>query len=188
MRWMTSLALAAFAVSPAMAANESAYTKVMTKDAKCEQVSLNEDEGWAESRCPGYQGIPVLIGEGDLRLMVAYGKNAKNEVAYGQTFGPFNMIGETVEWRLKNKKPFATILRWKIDGGPDMPKGEMLVVTQLDAGNQCWVAVVAAHKNKDANELARKAADELAGKAKCSDENFHAAVIGTPDNDIYAGE
>jgi hypothetical protein len=67
-----------------------------------------------------------------------------------------------------------------------MPKGEMLVVTQLEAGNQCWIAVVAAHKNKNANELARQAADELAGTVDCATET--PAIVGTPDNDIFTTE
>jgi len=39
-------------------------------------------------------------------------------------------------------------------------KGQVLVVTQLVEGNTCHVAYVDALANKDANELARKAADE----------------------------
>lgn len=191
MRIVTGLAAAALLALPALSAGakvESAYTKIFTKDSGCKQVDGNEQEDWAVTRCPGHSSIAVFIGEGDLRAMVAYGMNAKNEVAFGQTFNNFNQTGDTIEWRLRGGKPFATILRWKIDGGPDMPKGEMLVVTQLDEGNQCWVAVVSASKNKDANVLARKAADELAGKGKCNDETYRAKVIGTPDNEIYPQE
>jgi len=186
MRFATVAAMAMAAIAPALAKSDSAYTKIMTPDAKCKVVDRNEEEGWAVSKCPGYKGIDVWVGEGDLRAFVGYGPNGQDEAAYGSTFGPFNTTGETVEWRLKDGKPVATILRWKVDGGPDMPKGEMLVVTQLEAGNQCWIAVVAAHKNKNANELARQAADELAGTVDCATET--PTIVGTPDNDIFTTE
>lgn len=186
MRLATVAAMAMAAVMPALAKSDSAYTKIMTPDAKCKVVDSNEEEGWAVTKCPGYKGIPVWIGEGDLRAMVGYGENGSDEMAYQRTFGPFNTTGETVEWRLRNGKPVATILRWIIDGGPDMPKGEMLVVTQLEAGNQCWIAVVAAHKNKKANELARQAADELAGTVDCT--TTEPEIVGTPDHDIFTTE
>lgn len=186
MRFLSLAMLAAAAVAPALAKSDSAYTKIMTPDAKCIQVEMNEEEGWAVSKCPGYKGIDVWVGEGDLRAMVGYGKNGNEEMAYQRTFPLFNTTGETVEWRLKDGKPVATILRWKVDGGPDMPKGEMLVVTQLEAGNQCWIAVVAAHKNKNANELARQAADELAGTVDCA--TTEPEIVGTPDHDIFTTE
>ncbi|MCC6919457.1 MAG: hypothetical protein IT548_09645 [Alphaproteobacteria bacterium] len=178
-------ALASAALASAALANESVYTKLSGPAAHCAELESQPDEGgWYLERCTGHAGIAVFVGEGDLRTMVSYGMNARAEKAASETFPAFNTIGETLEWRLKDGKPFATILRWKIDGGPDMPKGEMLVVTQLDEGNQCWVAVIAAHKNKDANELARKAADEMAGTVTCGDD-YRAKSVGTPDPAIW---
>ncbi|BCW90341.1 hypothetical protein sos41_35090 [Alphaproteobacteria bacterium SO-S41] len=186
MRYATIAVTAALLAGPAVAKSESAYTKIYTPDAKCKTVEQNDDEGWAVSKCPGYKGIDVWIADGDNRVMVAYGAKGRDEAAMSQTFSFFNVTGETIEWRLKDGKPVATILRWKIDGGEDLPKGEMLAVTQLTPGNQCWIAVVAAHKNKDANELARKAADELAGTVDCA--NTPAKIVGIPDEAIYAPE
>jgi hypothetical protein len=182
MRSTICLAAAVLLAAPAAAKTESAYTKLMTEGAGCTVIDANEEEGWSTSRCPGYGGVPVFVSEGDLRLMVSYGWNAKAEIAAAQTFPLFNTIGETLEWRLRDGKPFATILRWKIDGGPDMPRGEVLVVTQLDEGNQCWVATVNASRNKNANELARKAADELAGTVTC--DGSQAPAIGVSDPDL----
>lgn len=181
MRLFACIAAALALVPAASGKTESVYTKLLTPEANCKELESNPDEGGSFlSRCPGYGGIAVYVGEGDLRMVVAYGMNAKGEIAYSQTFPAFNTIGETLEWRLKDGKPFATILRWKIDGGPDMPKGEVLVVTQLEEGNQCWVAMVSANKNKDANELARKAADELAGTVTCSEDTV-AKAYGVVD-------
>jgi hypothetical protein len=180
-------ALALLLVPAAFASNDSAYTKLAGEGAHCRTIEENPDEGGSFlQQCAGHSGIAVFVGEGDLRTFVSYGWNARAEKAATQTFPAFNTIGDTLEWRLKDGKPVATILRWKIDGGPYMPKGEMLVVTQLDEGNQCWIAIVAAHKNKDANELARHAADELAGTVDC--DGFSARTYGTTDPDIYDSE
>jgi hypothetical protein len=46
-------------------------------------------------------------------------------------------------------------------------KGQVLVVTQLAEGNSCHIAYVDALANKDANELARAAADK-SGKFNCA--------------------
>jgi hypothetical protein len=62
----------------------------------------------------------------------------------------------------------------------DDQKGEALVVTQLAEGNQCWIARVSASTNKDANELARKAADKLAGTITCTPET-EPETYGKPD-------
>jgi hypothetical protein len=172
---------------PALAKTESAYTKILADTAKCKTVDSNDQEGWAIAKCPGYKGTDVWVSDGDNRVTVAYGAKGRDEAAFGQTFNNFNVTGDTIEWRLKDGKPIATILRWKIDGGEGLPKGEMLVVTQLTPGNQCWIAVVAAHKNKNANDLARQAADQLAGKVDCNAPG-QAKVFGTPDNDIFPPE
>ncbi len=186
MRFVMLVAAAAALCAPALAKSDSAYTKIFTPESKCATVESNEEEGWAIAKCPGYKGIGVWVSDGDNRVSVAYGANGRDEAAMTQTFSPFNVSGETVEWRLKDGKPVATILRWKIDGGEGMPKGEMLVVTQLSPGNQCWIAVVAAHKNKNANDLARQAADALAGTVDCA--ATQPSILGTPAPDIYTTE
>lgn len=152
---------------------DSAYTDLTYEGdagakATCKGVSEDEEHGSVEFQCAGHDGIKVHIGEGDLRNFVGYGENGREEIAYGQTFPMFNQLGDKIEWRLKDGKPVATILRWKM--AADDMSGEVLVVTQLEAGNQCWIARVSASKNKNANELARKAADELAGTVTCTPE------------------
>ncbi|MDP9137567.1 MAG: hypothetical protein M3N38_05250 [Pseudomonadota bacterium] len=181
-RWLPAVLIALIAAIPtAHAANDSVYTKLLTPEANCTRIDSSFEDGGAW-RCPGHGGIDVIVGEGDLRTFVSYGAGAPGEVAAGQTFPAFNTIGDTLEWRRKDGKPAATILRWKIDGGgPDTVKGEVLVVTQLDAGNQCWIATTAVHRNKSANELARKAADELAGTVNCSSSRARPYGVNDPE-------
>ncbi len=52
----------------------------------------------------------------------------------------------------------------------------MLVVTRLPPGSVCHVAYVDVKANPDANELARKAADEVARGFKCGEDEVK--VIG----------
>ena len=137
----------------------SAYTDLKLDD--CSVVSTNDLETqWA---CPGYKGIPVEVTEGDLRFMVSYGLKSTEEKAAGQTLPPFNTLGETIEWRLSNKegrwKPFATILRFKIDAHEEQKRGEVLVVTRLGEGKTCQIAYIDALANPNANDLAQQAAD-----------------------------
>ena len=122
---------------------------------------------WA---CDGLDGYPVVISEGDLRMTVSYGANAMDEVAMSQGFGAFNRLGAKMEWLTPADDPghpVATILRWYLQKGEGPGESQILVVTQLTPGAVCQVAWVDATANRNANELARDAATELAGDFDC---------------------
>ena len=127
--------------------------------------------------CPGKNGLIVLIAEDDLRESVSVGRNrlaASKEPAAQSWFGPFNSTTNTVEWRAANGRPYAIIQRWHIADNADRDKEDrpiakpMLAVTRLAPGPVCHVAYIDVQANPDANELARKAADEIARKFQCS--------------------
>ncbi|GGB38215.1 hypothetical protein GCM10011316_07830 [Roseibium aquae] len=164
--FLAVLSLAAL-LRPAVAEPVSQYTKIDLS--KCTIVEPASSEGvfggsWS---CQGYRGIPVFVAEGDLRMFVSFGENAARESAASQTLGGFNTINDTLEWRIRNDRPFATILRWSMDTPDGTGKVQVLVVTQLKAGSVCHVAYVNATANPNANILARQAADELAGAHMC---------------------
>lgn len=167
----SALLLLAASASGAAAQNQSAYTDVDL--AQC--LIMHSDDFGSSWACPGYRGYPVRIAEGDLRFFVSYGFGAEEQPAAGETLPPFNSLGEKIEWRLRNEggawRPFATILRYRLDETPDYAGGEVLVVTQLgdEPGTQCQIAWIDARANADANELAREAADALAGDFSCGD-------------------
>ena len=118
--------------------------------------------------CVGLNGMPITVSEGDLRMTVSYGENAADEVAMSQGFSPFNRLGARIEWLSPpGGKPVATILRWYLQQGEGPGESQILVVTQLKPGATCQVAWVDATANKNANELARQAATELAGDFDC---------------------
>lgn len=94
----------------------------------------------------------------------------------------FNTINDTLEWRLRDGVPFATVLRWfpSLDeaSGVGRGTGSVLIVTQLMAGGgTCHVAQIDAMANADANLMAREAAERLAGHFDCKNPP---AVLGKP--------
>ena len=168
---LAAAGLAAFAGTASAQTVISTYTDVDLDT--CTVVSA--DDFGATWACPGYKGIPVMIGEGDLRFFVSYGLTSTTERAAEQTLPPFNHLGSRIEWRIGNVggeiTPFATILRFFV-ARPDGEEGEgqVLVVTRLGPGATCHVAYVDAQANSNANELARKAADETAQGFDCANE------------------
>jgi hypothetical protein len=172
-----SVLVVAIAASAA-AANEkkSVYTKLDL--AQCREEAPDPDDPLASGTwwCEGHDGMPIMVAEGDLRMMVSYGANAAGEIAASETLPSFNHIGETLEWRLELGRddglwhPFATILRYFTDS--DGEKGQFLVITKLGGSGQiCQIGFVDALKNPDANTLARQVADEAAPGFRCGEEN-----------------
>ena len=179
---------AGFVCGPISAADaqtfSSFYTSTAPKDCRVISAQNGVDDSTIRT-CPGKAGLVVVISEDDLREAVSVGRNraaAAKEPAAQSWFGPFNSTTHTVEWRAMNGKPFAIIQRWHIADNSDPDKNgrptakPMLVVTTLPPGIVCHVAYIDAQANPNPNELARKAADELARKFECGKDEVH--VIG----------
>jgi hypothetical protein len=125
------------------------------------------------------------VSEDDLRETVSVGRNrtaAASEPAAQVWFFSFNSTTPTVEWRALDGKPFAIIQRWHLADNSDQDKDgrpiakPMLAVTRLPPGPVCHVAYVDVKANPNANELARKAADDAARAFKCGTDEVK--VIG----------
>lgn len=156
----------------------SSYTSTAPRDCRVRSAGNGVDDSTVRV-CPGKNGLIVLIAEDDLRETVSVGRNrlgASREPAAQTWFGPFNSTTNTVEWRAANGRPYATIQRWHIADNADPDKDgrpiakQMLAVTRLSPGPVCHVAYVDVAANPDANELARRAADELARQFKCGQD------------------
>ena len=174
----TTAAVFLAALSPAFSQPiEHAYTKIDLKACKHTPGRVAEDYGsWL---CKGYAGIPIYISGGDQRSFVSYGPNARKAFANRETLMSFNGHGDVVEWRIETlpggkKRPFAAIMRWstavqKAEPNPDgdIVRGQVLVITRLDPGGVCHVGYVDGRANPNANELARKIADEKARGFRC---------------------
>ena len=178
-------AAASSLISPASAQTfSSSYTSTAPKD--CRSIGKPRDpDGGTTQVCPGKSGLVVVISEDDLRQTVSVGPNrmaASKEPAAEAWFAPFNSTAPTLEWRAVNGKPFAIIQRWLIADNNDLDKGgspnakPMLAVTRLPPGPVCHVAYIDGQANRNANELARRAADEFARDFKCGKDEVK--VVG----------
>ena len=173
-------------IGPAAAQDEqmiSTYSS-LDFDKACSQTPDTDDEDGigAELWCDGWQGIAVRVVEGDLRFALGYGRNAPDQCSSQQTLGPFHTIGKTLEWRVMREfpghlTPVATILRYKTEA--DGKTGEYLVVTRLDRTQACHMAYVDVRTQKNANALARLAADRYGPAFDCArDRAFMMTAAG----------
>jgi hypothetical protein len=162
----------------------SSYTSTAPKDCRVKSAGNGVDDSTIRV-CPGKAGLVVVISEDDLREAVSVGRSraaADKEPAAEASFDPFNSTTNTVEWRALDGKPFAIIQRWHIADNADQDEDgrpiakPMLAVTRLAPGPVCHVAYIDVKANPNANELARKAADESARNFKCGKDEVK--VIG----------
>ena len=161
---------ASLIASPAFAGYDSAYTDFNPES--CKQVAPGAAEGEGEFsptyECGGYKVLAVTFVEDDLRSFVAFGPDGRNHCSFHQTFSGFNSVGNRIEWRLKDGKPIATILRWKVSYDPEdgTKTKDWLVVTKLSDGESCQMGYVEGSYPK-ANEKARWLADTAAEVFSC---------------------
>jgi len=113
---------------------------------------------------------------GTLRRHPGVAGEAAGEPAAGQGFGQFNSAADTIEWRLAGGKPFAIIQRWFVADADAPEKNgrpqskQILIVTRLPPGPVCQVARIEVKGTPNANEAARKAADETARGYLCDNK------------------
>jgi hypothetical protein len=135
---------------------------------KCRLIAESEEGPFASYMCKGLGGIDIYFAEGDLRGMVAIGKDPENHCAARQSFGPFNSANRKIEWRTEDGRPFAAIQRWHVSDPEESEKSySWLVVTALGRSESCRVAIIEGAL-PDANAKAREAADGLARNFDCA--------------------
>ena len=185
MRWILAPSLL-WLMPMAAAAEEiaSAYSRFDLKD--CEQVEKPDGFVFEGSwRCKGYGGTDFLVSGADSRSFVAFGANGGNNCAYSKTFRPFNTALSPIEWRLRDGKPFAAIERWSVTGA-DGRAATWLVVSALPDNDACHVHYVAG-SYPNANEQARRIADEDAEKFDCeNDVPTFSTAAGPPPIELNA--
>lgn len=167
---MTSLAQAA-------AAGEisSVYTDlVVERDCTTYYTAPEGEPSW-DKACSGYRGYPVLLSHGDLRESMFFGFPPSARRSWESFYG-FNYAGSKIEWRVEAEGdraiPFAAIIRWSISTNADHPEEvtQVLVVSkvaQMAERNGCVIGLVMATGNLNANDEARKIADEKARTSTC---------------------
>jgi hypothetical protein len=157
--WLPGLALFA---APALAQSpaDSVYTDLDTDHCQVlSQVEEGESVSWL---CPGFRTFPVYVNAGDGRFDVDVGID---DGAF-DTIGQFNAPGPRVEWRLRDRAPFAIIYRLRevaLDA-----RGSTLFVETIGTASVpgCTVATVAGDVPQ-ANQVARDLADSMAEDFRC---------------------
>lgn len=188
---IAAVALAALCALPAITRDAvaravfgSSYSS--TAAANCWSADGNKNADDQSSRiCRGKAGRVVFVNIGDLRETVSVGRNrteAAKEPAARVWFAPFSSASPRIEWRMAGSEPIAIIQRWQLADQADQdnngrPRDKaLLIVTRLSPGGVCHVAYIDAAANPDANELARKAADETAHSFVCGKDQVK--IIG----------
>ncbi|OWJ66157.1 hypothetical protein [Inquilinus limosus] len=164
-----ALTASAWAGPAAAAGIASAYTELDPgRDCAVVAAAGPDDGDWQDLVCAGWRGFPVLLSTADLRSSVFYGFPPAGDRPF-QTFAGFNGVGPRIEWRIDGDTPVAAIHRWTVDGA-DGRRTEVLVVSrvaQLEDRQGCVVGLVTATGHPDANEAARRLADERARNFAC---------------------
>jgi hypothetical protein len=183
-------------VAPAQAvAAGSSYTSIAEKHCrKFDRVMINGYEFAATRVCEGRGGYKVFVREDDLRDVLTVGKTLKlagSEPAAADGYEAFNSYDDAVEWRSgADDKPYALIVGWSYADNENKdangrPKSlQLLVVMRLPPGPVCKVAYIDRVANGNANELARKAADEVAPNFKCGTDKVQ--ILGERGRAIEA--
>lgn len=157
----------------------SEYTEFDTQRTCTVTRASDEGDGdWADLVCDGYRGYPVLLTYSDLRETAFYGFLPGGEIPRQPGFHPFNRAGPRIEWRIDRQErvaqPYAAIHRWFVSAGEDGVRDtEILVVSKvatLEDRSGCVVGYVMGTGNPQANEEARRIADENARSFACGTE------------------
>lgn len=183
-----ALVLSVFCLWPA-SAFAAEYSSVYTKfDLEtCKVIEKGDEYVYAGTwACKGYKDIDVIQASSDDRTYAAFGKNGKDHCAFKKTFNGFNTALSPIEWRLKDGEPFAAIERWSVVADADGHSITWLVVNALRKDNSCHVHYVAG-SYPNANEQARRAADDLAEDFNCeTDAPTVDSKVGAPDINMAA--
>jgi hypothetical protein len=179
------LALAGFGQAAQAGEISSAYTDLDSKKDCLTYAQAAEGDGdWANLVCSGYRGYPVLIGYDDARESVYYGFPSDDMTSVWESFTAFNGSGPKVEWRIETNGdvaiPFAAIHRRSVsDTEGEKKSTDVLVVAKVAQPEEhqgCTVGLVLATGNPQANDQARKLADEKAKTFVCGKDQRE--VIG----------
>lgn len=170
-RIIASALYVAFALTGAASA-QPIMPNETSLDLNLDCTVIQSDDFGSTWACPGLKGMPVMVAERDRRMLVSYGLESTTEIAATQTLKPYNRLDSKIEWLVSNAeghwKPFATVLKFftRKDEASET-EGEVLVVTKVQPGATCQIAYVDALANSDADELARKVAEEKANDFDC---------------------
>ena len=167
----------------------SAYSDLDWKKDCATYARAEPGEGdWADLACSGYRGYPVLIAYDDQRESLFYGFPPGDMTPVWESFTAFNASSGKVEWRIETNGdvvvPFAAIHLRSVSKADNPEQSvEVLVISKVaqpDKKEGCTVGLVLATGNPQANDQARKIADETAKDFQCGKDR-RATIGQIPD-------
>lgn len=172
MKAITLFAILFAACLTANAQVKSVYTDL--DDRKCKTLELTDDEGGSyKGECKGVGGYKLWVIEGDLRQNIIIVDPSKKEhnLRFWEFFGGFSAVDAKAEWRTRDGKPFALIVRLNVSEDPvnSSKTTSYLLVAKLTPLRKCITNVI--RPSKTQNVEARKAAD-ASSLAPCRQVNI----------------
>lgn len=161
--------LIATIASPANAA-QSSYLKINYQK-QCNFI-VSEDNVSSEGICKIKNMPTIYLKDGDARESISFGSKKTYE-----SFSEFNNANNVIEWRSHKNEIHAAIIRFFVSM-PDPNTGvsnkksdgqylQIHKVAKTTAEQSCVVGLVNALANKNANQLARKIADNYVKSFDC---------------------
>ncbi len=148
----------------ALAQNKSVYTDLSAD--KCKSADVDEEiPGNYSAKCAGVGGYDLEVYLDDERNSIGVVLPSKETVGldFWNYFGNFSELGKKAEWRTKNQKPVALIVRLNVsDQGDGKPPTSYLIVSKINATDACVTDIVKPGKNQNAQ--AQRLADKASTK------------------------
>ena len=148
----------------AFAQNKSVYTDLAAEKCKTAEVDKGMPGNYT-GKCKGVGGYDLEVYLDDERNSVGVFLPSKKIVGLDlwNYFGNFSALGEKAEWRMKDEKPVALIVRLNVsDRGDEKPPTSYLIVSKISATGACVTDVVKPGKSQNAQ--AQRLADKAATK------------------------
>lgn len=166
MRYLILLILTLLTTTAAASQNKSVYTNLTEKTCRTIEADA-EGAGWYRGLCAGAGGYRLELLEGDLRqsINVVAPDRKKHELElWTNVSSAFSSLGEKAEWRVRNGRPYALIVRFNASTSAENPQQivSYLVVVKISARTVCLTDIV--KPAKDQNAAARRLADESTDK------------------------
>lgn len=186
------------AVSSGVLANESVYQKFPTTKeeiaTQCKELHASSAEDRKRYQmaatdgdflCTGYKTYKVLRKTA-MMTSVQFGYLSNDILEdYLETFVEANTVGDTIEWRLDDTGvPRAAIIRFRFGpytdtDGKTKPADSILVISKVGQPDNpvgCVIGLVNASRNKNANEIARRVADDVEPGFVCAQDTPNITV------------
>lgn len=153
------------ASSDSMSGIRSVYTSLA--EAECRLVERDRETGATSSRCPGTAGYTLLAHDYDARMTadIVAPDGRTHRLRYsGVITSAFSSLGPRAEWRMRDGKPIALIVRVNAYEQPETPDRatSYLAVAKITSREVCVTDRIPPTAN--ANEAAQRAADQSASR------------------------